>query len=104
MAPKQQEQKPSFQVVNLGRPGVVNLIRSEVVNLDRTGVVNLDRSRVVSLNRTGVVNYTGFSSISTYWIYVKQAQENWVRETVMLFGCKVVRSIAVGVLHPKEFQ
>jgi hypothetical protein len=54
MAPLQQEQKPSFQVVNLDR--------TEVVNLDRTGVVNLDRSRVVSLNRTGVVNYTGFST------------------------------------------
>ena len=46
MAPLQQEQKPSFQVVNL----------------DRTEVVNLDRSRVVSLNRTGVVNYAGFSN------------------------------------------
>ncbi|MEI2695690.1 MAG: T9SS type A sorting domain-containing protein [Saprospiraceae bacterium] len=56
MAPLQQEQKPSFQVVNLDR--------TEVVNLDRTGVVNLDRSRVVSLNRTGVVNYTGFSTIA----------------------------------------
>ena len=55
MAPLQQEQKPSFQVVNLDR--------IEVVNLDRTGVVNLDRSRVVSLNRTGVVNYTGFSNL-----------------------------------------
>ena len=55
MAPLQQEQKPSFQVVNLDR--------TEVVNLDRTGVVNLDRSRVVSLNRTGVVNYTGFSTL-----------------------------------------
>ncbi|MBK6860839.1 MAG: hypothetical protein IPG95_11260 [Saprospiraceae bacterium] len=54
MAPLQQEQKPSFQVVNLDR--------TEVVNLDRTGVVNLDRSRVVSLNRTGVVNYAGFSN------------------------------------------
>ncbi|MEI2696183.1 MAG: hypothetical protein V9E90_14025 [Saprospiraceae bacterium] len=55
MAPKQQEQKPSFQVVNLGRPGVVNLIRSEVVNLDRP--------EVVSLNRPRVVNFTGFSKL-----------------------------------------
>jgi len=54
MAPKQQEQKPSFQVVNLDR--------SEVVNLDRPGVVNLDCSGVVNLNRPWVVNFTGFST------------------------------------------
>lgn len=56
MAPKQQEQKPSFQVVNLDR--------SEVVNLNRFGVVNLGRSGVVSLNRSRVVNFTVFSTLA----------------------------------------
>ena len=54
MAPLQQEQKPSFQVVNLDR--------TEVVNLDRIQVVNLDRTGAVSLNRSRVVNFTGFST------------------------------------------
>lgn len=56
MAPLQQEQKPSFQVVNLDRTTLVNLDRTEVVNLRRIGVV--------SLNRTGVVNYPGFSTMT----------------------------------------
>jgi hypothetical protein len=71
MAPLQQEQESSFQVVNLGRTALVNLDRSEVVNLNRT--------RVVNENRTRVVNLTGFSStVSLIKIYRKiLTQTTW---------------------------
>lgn len=55
MAHLQQWQKLSFQLVNLDRRGVVNLIRPDLVNLDWRSLVRL--------LRRWVVNYTGFCTI-----------------------------------------
>jgi hypothetical protein len=47
----------SSEVTNLRRPGVLNLWSSEVANLWRPGVLNLWSSEVANLRRPGVLNH-----------------------------------------------